>query len=51
MEMFKIIIEKLSAFSGRIIGAMLSERALALAIFADRPAWALVWAVARTIKS
>lgn len=50
MEMFKIVLGKLSAFCGRIIGAMLTERALALAIFAGRPAWALVWAMAQAIK-
>ena len=44
------MIEKVSKFFGGIIGAMLSEHGLALAIFAGRPEWALVWAMARAIK-
>lgn len=50
MKMFEIIIVKLSKICGGIIGAMLSEHGLALAIFAGRPEWALVWAMARAIK-
>ena len=44
------VLAKISKFSGKIIGALLTERGLALAIFAGRPAWALVWAMARAIK-
>ena len=44
------VIAKLSKIFGGIIGALLTERGLALAIFAGQPAWALVWAMARAIK-
>lgn len=43
------MIYKVSQFFGAVVGNLLTERALALWIFAGHPEMALVWSVAKAV--